>query len=85
MTVAGMEYLIMIFWEFYDVNRLWHLICSRLLSTSKPVGAILCIIDTRNNLPKEIAEANNLNVFKNRLKYYLMSVRREHEVIYFNI
>ena len=72
-----MEYLIMIFWEFYDVTGLWHLICSRLLSTSKPVGAILRI--------KEIAEANNQNVFKNRLKYYLMSVLSEREVIYFNI
>jgi len=28
------------------------------------------IIDKWNNLPKEIAEAENLNIFKNRLKFF---------------
>ena len=59
--------------EFYGITDLLRLICSRLLSTSKPVAAFIRIIDTRNNSPKEIAEANNLNTAKNRLKYYLMS------------
>ena len=32
------------------------------------------IIDEWNNLPKEIAEAENLNIFKKRLRRYFTSV-----------
>ena len=38
------------------------------------------IIDKWNNLPKEIAEAENLNTFKNRLRCYLANFSSEHSV-----
>ena len=36
------------------------------------------IIDKWNNLPKEVAEAENLNIFKNRLRRYLTDFPSEH-------
>ena len=36
------------------------------------------IIDKWNNLPKEVAEAENLNIFKNRLRRYLIDFSSEH-------
>ena len=36
------------------------------------------IIDKWNNLPKEIAEAENLNTFKNRLRCHLANFSSEH-------
>ena len=36
------------------------------------------IIDEWNNLPKEVAEAENLNIFKNRLRRYLIDFSSEH-------
>ena len=39
---------------------------------------VIRIIDELNNLPKEIAEAENLNTFKNRLGCYLANFSCEH-------
>ena len=39
------------------------------------------IIDKWNNLPKEIAEAENLNTFKKRLRYHLANFSSEHQVL----
>ena len=57
--------------------------CFKLESASATLNSFkysffICVIDTWNNLPKEIAKVNNLNIFKNGLKHYLMSVLREH-------
>ena len=39
---------------------------------------IIRITDKWNTLPKEIAEAENLNIFKNRLRHYLLDFSSEH-------
>ena len=39
------------------------------------------IIDEWNNLPKEIAEAENLNTFKNRLSCHRANFSSEHQVL----
>ena len=59
--------------------------CFKLKSASATLNSFkhffIPIIDTRNNLPKEIAEAENLNIFKNRLRRYLTSVSSDYYVI----
>ena len=56
--------------------------CFKLKSASPPLKKFkyyfLCIIDSWNYLPGEIVEADNLNIYRSRLKYYLTSVLREH-------
>ena len=41
------------------------------------------IIDKWNNLPKDIAEAEDLTTFKNRLRCHLAIFSSEHYVKYF--
>ena len=65
------------FWPLRANHRFKLKLASATLNSFKN-SFFICITDKWNNLPKEIGEAENLNIFKNRLRCHLIDFSSEH-------